>query len=646
MRFIWGLLLGLLIVLASFSFSVVGELRYSKVFLYDIDGDGVFEIVSDIGFVRDNAFIPFSKSLDVHRFKCYLDVWCLMLVDRSDGVARVYAPGRFVGEFLFDGVVSVSNYPYNILTVGSRAYWLGSWFKASLDPVGRVKAFLYDGKLTLAYIDRVTGYVVIEFPGYLQRILPFNGSIAGVGASGDSIQLLLSSPTGSALIEWSPRGVFKVYIYNVTLWEALAYVDGAFIANGEAGVYIVKGDSATLVLEGYRVLKVGFGGEILAVRSDRVLVAEAYSGGLRSVRYVDLKGVVDLDYGYGILAYTDGLKVDTVKYKVEGRVELSIPPSAIAREPVTLAVLGDFNVAYVSIPDVGVVKLTPRNSSYTWRPITPGSHVVIAVVETGSSQTVISKSITVAPRPVILTIKTEDREVKPYSSVSVTLELVDGLTRVSLRDVLGECVVQVSNVTYPARPWIPVVIPAIPVGVEVPIVAWCTLPQPYGEARSTVTLRISEPYVKVELLYLGGGVIRFHAYNIYTGEPVEGDLRVTIGGDSYTINVGGEVRLPRPGLWEVRFELLSGNVVLYRGSAVVAYYESVEKAPPRETVAVADRFITVTDTKVEVEYVTRTELREVARADPITALLSFIAGIALAGVPLVIILIRRAGGGE
>jgi hypothetical protein len=37
---------------------------------------------------------------------------------------------------------------------------------------------------------------------------------------------------------------------------------------------------------------------------------------------------------------------------------------------------------------------------------------------------------------------------------------------------------------------------------------------------------------------------------------------------------------------------------------------------------------------------------EVTRVDPVVALLSFIAGLTLAGVPLVAVLIRRAGGGE
>jgi hypothetical protein len=43
---------------------------------------------------------------------------------------------------------------------------------------------------------------------------------------------------------------------------------------------------------------------------------------------------------------------------------------------------------------------------------------------------------------------------------------------------------------------------------------------------------------------------------------------------------------------------------------------------------------------------TQTMPVEVTRVDPVVALLSFIAGLALAGVPLVVILIRRAGGGE
>ena len=54
----------------------------------------------------------------------------------------------------------------------------------------------------------------------------------------------------------------------------------------------------------------------------------------------------------------------------------------------------------------------------------------------------------------------------------------------------------------------------------------------------------------------------------------------------------------------------------------------------------------VTTTRVEVERVLETMPVEVARVDPVVALLSFIAGLALAGVPLVVIPVRRVGGGE
>jgi hypothetical protein len=37
---------------------------------------------------------------------------------------------------------------------------------------------------------------------------------------------------------------------------------------------------------------------------------------------------------------------------------------------------------------------------------------------------------------------------------------------------------------------------------------------------------------------------------------------------------------------------------------------------------------------------------EVVRVDPVVSLLSFIAGLALAGVPLVAVPVRRTGGGE
>ena len=124
------------------------------------------------------------------------------------------------------------------------------------------------------------------------------------------------------------------------------------------------------------------------------------------------------------------------------------------------------------------------------------------------------------------------------------------------------------------------------------------------------------------------------------------ELRVTIGGNTTTIRVGGEVRIPRPGVWEVRWELLSGNVVLHSGSTTIHYYERVEEAPQHVAMVVADRFITVTTTDIAIETELLTVTTEVPRVDPVVALLSFIAGIALAGTPLVVLLIRRGGGAE
>jgi len=647
LRVVFGLLLALLLILAGFSLAAVGELRYSKVFLFDVDGDGVLEVVTDVGFVRGDSLAGFPRSFDAYRFQCDFNTLCLLLLDRDIGLARIHAPGRFLGELSVDGPISVSNHPYSILAIGSKAYWRGLLFKASLDPVG-LRAFLYEGRLALAYIDRVSGYVVVEVPGYLppDRVLPFNGSIVGVGVLGESILLLLSSPTGSALLEWSPRGVFKVTLYNVVLEGAIAYADGAFIANGEKGVYLIRQDSIALLLEGYKALKAGLGGEVVVLGLGKALVAEAHSSGLRALRESTIGDVVDVDYGDGVLVYTDGLKVNSIKYTLEDPVELSIPPNAIAGEPVTIAISGSFNVAYVNLPGIGFVKLTPDNPGYTWVPSTPGSFNVVAIVDVGGYQHVISKPITVAPRPAILTIVPESLTVKPYSSIKVTLEVRDGITRESLRGVLGECILNVPGNSYPVRPWIPVTVPTVPLGVEVPITAQCTLPQPYGESRASITLRLSESYVRVEPLYLGGGLLRLYAYNMYTGEPLDGEFRITIGGNTTTIRVGGEVRIPRPGVWEVRWELLSGNVVLHSGSTTIHYYERVEEAPQHVAMVVADRFITITTTDIATKTELLTMTTEVPRVDPVIALLSFIAGIALAGTPLVVLLIRRGGGAE
>jgi len=477
-------------------------------------------------------------------------------------------------------------------------------------------------------------------------LIPFNGSLLGVGALGSSIHLLLASPTGSVFLEWSPGGPIRVSVFNVVLDDVVAYSGGFFVANGAEGVYVIGRDGASLALGGYRAVKVGLNGEILASGGGKLLVMVAEGGGLRLVREYGVSGVVDADYGGGMLAYTDGLKVSQIPLEAWRRVDLVVPDSVIALEPVEVAVVGEFRVAQVRLPGVGVVNLTPTSPKYTWRPPTPGVYVVTALVDTGGSIEAISKTVSVAPRPAILTVRVGAPEVKPYSSVTLTLEVRDGLRGTPLRDVLGECLVTVAGRTYPARPWTPTMVQATPVGLEVPIEAFCRLPQPYSEARASTVLRVNESYIEVRLSYRGSGILEVTAWNKYTGEPVDGELRVLVDGSITTVKAGGTIRLPRPGVWEVKWELLSQGVTLARGVERVEYYGDLREAPQVRELLVADRLVTVTTTETSFVESPVVVTREVARVDPLTALLSFVAGLALAGAPLVILLIRRAGGGE
>ncbi|MFN4046569.1 MAG: hypothetical protein ACK4H7_04435, partial [Acidilobaceae archaeon] len=433
--------------------------RYSKVYLFDFDGDGSLEVVTNIGVIKDRALVGFAKSLDVYRFNCDGGgLTCILLVDGVRG--EVYSQGKYRYFLTVDGPVKVSNHPYNILSVGGRIYWGDSVYRVSLNPSDAVYGFIYRGSLASLYVDTVSGYIIMDIPGSaLYMVAPLAGEVIGVGYSGGLVYALLKTDVGSAMVEWSPEGVFRVTPFTAKLSEAQVFSGGAFLANGEDGVYVVSTSGASLAVSGGRIVKVGVEGEVLIVKDTRLIVSRFDGSNINFIMDLNLKTtIVDADYARETLVYTDGLGVEIVNFKPPRKVELLMPRTVIAGEPVRIAIVGDFVEALIRLPDGRTVKVDREKPEVTWTPLSAGVFSVTALINTGAESVTMTGLIEVSPRPSILSIDVTPDKVKPYSDITIRLELRDGLTGAPRADIIGMCTLKVSGVEYLASLWVPVVV--------------------------------------------------------------------------------------------------------------------------------------------------------------------------------------------
>ncbi len=650
MHKIYGLVLAVLIMLALSLPAYSEALKYSKIYLFDFDGDGDLEVVTNIGIIKGGALLSFARSLDVYRFNCdSRGLECVLIVDGV--VGSVYSQGMYRYSLVVDGPIVVSNYPYNILSVGDRIYWGDSIYRVSLKPSGPVYGFMYEGSLAALYVDSISGYIIADVLGSaLYRVALVAGEVIGVGYSDGIVYALLKTDTGSALIEWSPEGVFRVTPFTARLSESLMFSRGFFIANGEEGVYIVSRLGASLAVSGGRVVKVSVGGEVLIVKDSRLIVSRFEGASLNIIMDLNFKTkIVDADYARETLAYTDGLGVEVVSFKPPKRVELSIPGTVIAGEPVKIRIVGEFVEALVRLPDSSIVKVSRGNPEITWTPLSAGFFPVVALINIGGESMSITKFIEVSPRPSRLSIAVVPEKVKPYSNIVVRLELYDGLTGRPRTDVIGMCTLKVSGVDYPASLWTPVTVHATPIGAEVPITVSCTLQPPYYRVEGSRSIPLEGAYVAVEFKYRGEGVFDVEARDVYTNKPVDGRLKVYIGGAPQELQVPGVFSLKAPGTYTVKFEFYSPQGILLAGGVQeLKWYGRIEEAPRTAVLEVADVLVTVTAVRTETREVPVRVTETVRAVDPLTSLLSFFAGIVLMLIPVIYLLLRarriEAGG--
>lgn len=644
---LWLVLVILSILATSLTSNIGLAETYTKVFLYDFNGDGSLDIISSYGVTRlvDGSTVLFNRSLDIYRFKCDSINNCLLIVDGRSGF--IHSPGRREAEIFITYPITISNYPYSILSFENKVYWNKRLYSSELEPIGAIYGLFYDNTIAMVYIERFSSRLVVDIKGLgvFMLNIPLMGVISGVGYSNGTYYVLLSTNTGSVFIEWNPlTGALRLFPYDLRVTSTLLFDGRGFIVNGEAGVYYIESGRYSFLASG-RGVKVTLDGLIIVSSGKKIIVYKPLDRGLSIIREVDLKeDIVDADYYMDILSYATISGIFYIRFTPLRTITLSIPDTVIAGSDVRISIIGNFTRAFLNLPGLGIITLTKSNASITWRPTIVGSYIVSALVDVEGETIYVSRFINVNPRPAILELRVPSERVKPYSTITITPELYDGLTRAKLTSITGLCTLHVSGVEYPARLWLPITVQAKPIGLEVPVRAICSLPSPYFNVESYKVLRVNETYVSLDFIYIGGGNIYVHAINIYTRESISGVLRASIGGESITVPIPGYIRV-KPGSWSISFEFESNGVVLARGSQTIVYYSSIDEAPERAPIVVADRPVTVTTREVITETALLTALAPVRIIETLPVAAAFIAGLTLALVPLIVLIIRGRGGG-
>jgi hypothetical protein len=596
--------------------------------LYDIDSDGELEVVTDEAIIDGRAVIETLPSL-VFKADYNHDGFPELvtytpstgrLVIEGAGISKVYTVAANITYYSVynDGFV-LGNYVF-----GSGKYLYIDW----VNPAGIVPLVVGD-KLYAVYVDPEKGLVMFDGKTY-EYVFPAAPTtmVVGAGTAGDSVYVLLSSETGTLMIEYNPvQAELTMAIYDLRVSKGY-FVDGVFVATGESAIYAIS-------MNGFKVL--GYASKFIYPADDMksfvqvlppyITIAEIRNGTMvvtDKFFYLEYVKAADYANGKAVAVFQDGVYLYSgVEYP---KVDVSAPAVVMANESFTVNVTGKFDYVEVTIgTETYTANSSPAvfNITLPW----PGEHTI--VVKACASQTAClatEKKIIVTPRPLKLRLSYPEK-VDPYSTFELSIEAYDGLTNEKVEDV--RCIVEVAgtNEAKQVTPFTNVSLNAVPVGLDVPLTVKCW-GDAYEQVMKSVSIPVSEPYMNVSLTYVGGGKFIVEAYNAITKEPFDGTIVVRVNGSRSVYSRRALIKVP-PGEHIIEIELVKGNVVYLITRYVIKYYENVMEAPAGEPIIVGDRVVTQTVTKTVNHTVTVTtpKIVEIEKTN-----LSLVVGVLVLGV--------------
>lgn len=559
----------------------------NSVVFFDVDRDGVSEIVTD-SFIMDGlSVLPIQYSIV---FKTDYDGdGVLDLVQYVPSTGRIFILKGNGGSEVYTGPVNGSVHVYSGgFQVGSIVFGRGG---SVLLPWNVKAAPVYWDRL-YAVLVGPGGLVLYDGSGSVPVFPVENGTVLDAGVVDGTLYVLVSSDKSSVVVSYSFASRSpSIRILDIPFDDGF-FVHGLFVAVSGSNVFVVRPGSGEpeLLGPGYRVIYpvedtysfiVLSGSGITEYRVENgSVVPVTVLRGLRA-GYADIAGGEAVAVSGGDIYYY-GEAVPTVSVKV--------PPTVYAGSPFKVTVNGSYTEAEVIVEGKRYTLSGP--ATITVNVSSVGEHEVMVKACKGVYCVPVRKTVIAMPRPLTISVKAP-KTVPPYHEFNVSVEIVDRVTGTApdatcyLEPVGGQPV----PLSLP-RATVPVF--AKPVGLEVVVKVSCNGPL-YGSVNRTLQVPVSEYYYAVNYTYEGSGVFRVYAYNKYTGDPFAGKIIVGIDGKkTITVKNGGEFTVS-PGRHSVTIVLVSGGVVLGRYKLDVKYYEDISAAPASEKIVVGDR----------VKYVTR-----------------------------------------
>lgn len=589
-------------VSASSDWLAISKRLVSGVALFDIDRDGEVEVVGSSFIFDQGVLVDIEEAVVLKAPFDGDDELDLAIYYPSTGVVYVY--GTTVSRtYSIEREARSFSVHSSGFRIGRTVFGGGKSFVASERGVPIVVGY----ELCVAEFSEGSAEIVCPNRRTTVFRVPGDYRVVDAFAKRDTIFLLLSSPSNSIYIEYSEGGAPLVSVHQTT-FKACLYADDTFICTDGYRLYSVSSRLVPLPVVAPAIYPVEVRGRFATAYGNTVEVYDC-SGSLQKVISVrDLPGSplsVDFYRGVLVVATVSGVYLYTPSARVPS-VEVRAPAVATVGSKVAVNVSGVYDYAVVS---VGAVTETVRESP---------ARVVVELYATGTATVTVkacveggicvseSRTIHVVARRMNLEVEVP-RVVEPYGNLTVVLRTIDAATGSEVR--LASCTVTVAgaDITYPARPFAPLTVVARPVGNEVVLTVSCSAIN-YVANSTSVRIPLSKPYLDVAVSYLGSGRFRVEAYNVYTGEIFDGEVRVTVGGNATIFRRGGIFSVPQ-GSHTVLVELVRDGVTLLRREYSVLYYGTVFDVPAGEVIKVADRPVVTTVTQTAIATTTRTEVR-------------------------------------
>ena len=558
--------------------------------VYDVDGDGVDEVILLPGYVLDNYVLIKSPYPPMpHGLLVDLD-WdgspeLVLYNDRGD--CLVFKGMRLVHSFVL-GKPPATDMERRTLVAGNLVVWKNNTWRVE-DAVHLVPVVA--GDKVYAVYNNGTHLLIADPSGARQVIYNDNLEPLAAYAQDNKVFILARARTGVVYIVYDmASGAVRMTGYSIPVSRVYAFTGDGFLVEALGKLYRITSRGAVLEYAGKPLY---YDGRYIYIRLGGRLAV--YDPTLRRTVYSSrIPPSCRVAGSYPTLALVCRDKVLVLSRIPEPFIEIDVPRNVLVGIPVHYRVTVKGATNYTILLDG---KPVPPAGRIVFNHT--GVHVITVSAANGPVTVTENATIKVHARPIKISLRFLAPPT-PYKTTRLVVETRDALRNVRVDTV---CRLRIGRTMLLARSWKPVNITIIPGSINDTVIrvdAGCGGDGVYKETwyKTVIPLEPVEPEVHVD--YLGGGKVRL-ALTVPSNNSavVPGVVQVYVDG-RLVADTNPAIFKVSPGRHHVLviFEPASRQFARTRYGFNIEYYYNVSEIPANRsaTILVADRPVTRTVT--------------------------------------------------